>query len=118
MNQKQLERKVRYWQKILKLDHWEISCRLVGDGDIEGWGLSSIQSDYLDSHMRVKDPKFYKVSEDEKEMEFEKTVIHELLHCHTAILRPKKAKGIVPKEERVVVLLERAFYDLHKEIYE
>ncbi|HDZ27023.1 hypothetical protein LCGC14_1761830 [marine sediment metagenome] len=29
MNQKQLERKVKYWQKILKLDHWEITCELV-----------------------------------------------------------------------------------------
>lgn len=112
MNQKQLEKKVRYWQKILKLEHWNISCKMVEDKTIEGWGLSSIQVDYLDSHVQVKDPRFYEISQDEKEMEFEKTIIHELLHCHTAALRPKNAKGTVSEEEKCVVLLERAFYDL------
>ncbi|HDZ27352.1 hypothetical protein LCGC14_2158040 [marine sediment metagenome] len=118
MNQKQLERKVRYWQKKLKLDHWDISCALVGDKAIEGWGFSSVQTDYLNSHMKIKDPRFYEIPEHEKEEEFERAVIHELLHCHTAALRPRKAKGIVSDEEKCVVLLERAFYDLHKEIYE
>lgn len=112
MNQKRLERKVKYWQKILKLEHWDISCKLVGNKAIEGWGLSSIQRDYLDSHMQVKDPRFYEIPEDEKEMEFEKTVIHELLHCHTVALRPKKAKGIVSEEEKCVVSLERVIYNL------
>ena len=125
MNQKQLEKKVRYWQKILKLDHWDITCELVDDPrDIDhriacGWP----QPDYFTSHLKFVNPKTYRKGADSYKKvayhlvgKFDRCVIHELLHCHTTELAGKRSGG--PLEERLVTYLEKAFYDLHKEIYE
>ena len=115
MNQKQLERKVKYWQKILKLDHWDITCELVHTGDIDGRiGKSYPQPEYLCSHLKIMDPQFDK----KKECNTDRHIIHELNHCHTAMWSDKTKNKFKEEEELVVTTFEIVIYDLHKEIYE
>lgn len=114
MTQQQLEKKVKYWQNVLKLDHWDISCELVHSEDInKNLGRCNAQQEYFTAHIRIQNPKHYRFRKDEHEMEFEKTIIHELLHCHTAGMTDgTRNKELIKNEERCVTLLSRAFYDL------
>ena len=117
MNQKQLERKVRYWQKILKLDHWDISCELVHPSDIDyKHGMCDVQASYLKAFIRIHNPKYAK--NPERDNPIDRIIIHELLHCHISMVIPREETHEPSEEERVVTLLEKAFYDLHQEIYE
>ncbi len=111
MNQKQLEKKVKYWQKILKLDHWEISCGLADHETTDGrLGTSSSQPEYFSSHIKIMDPKFYIAPEEEDPID--RIIIHELLHCHLKIACPDKEPHERDEVERVITYLERAIYDL------
>lgn len=111
MTQKQLERKVRYWQKILKLDHWDITCTLVHSIDTDGrLATSTIQAEYLDSDIKVQDPKYYK--HPQLEDPFDRIIIHELLHCHFKLACPSDETHQCNEVERTITCLEKAFYDL------
>ncbi len=123
MNQKQLEKKVKYWQKILKLDHWDITCELIEDErDIEGHiGRGYPQSEYFSAHIKFLNPKHYRGGEkiysvEGKHLEgkFDRLVVHELLHCHTSGIMSlfDKSQEATKEEERLVTSLEKSFYDL------
>ena len=115
MTQKQLERKVRYWQKILKLDHWDITCCFVQPDENEGRiGTSSLQAPYLSVRLFILDTCFYKgrTQEDNPEESLNKIIIHELLHCHFGSLDNTKDTKANDNEERVITILERIIYDL------
>ena len=120
MNQKQLERKVKYWQKILKLDHWNITSEITDSFQLDGSGGDvKVEAEYFKAHIRILDPKYFNtpsVFEDDKR--FEVNLIHELLHCHTNPLTAGSSDHHRKEEERCVTLLSRVIYDLHKEIYE
>ena len=120
MNQKQLERKVRYWQKILKLDHWEITCQLAHSNQTDGsMGVSYSQGEYFTSHFKIENPQHLaNPKEYIEDGGLDRTIIHELLHCHLNTLIGKTTGFKRKILEMVVTNLEKVIYDLHKEIYE
>ena len=109
MTESQLAKKVKYWQKILKLEHWDITCELVHDGEIDGRiGQSFPQLDYLTSHIKIMDPQF----DQKREVNIDESIIHELLHCHTGPLGKADKKSAAREEELLVTYLQKAIYDL------
>ena len=60
MNQAQLEKKVKYWQKILKLDHWKITAHLVNHDILNNRvGDVTMESEYMSAQIRIQDPKHF-----------------------------------------------------------
>lgn len=117
MTQKQLEKKVRYWQKILKLDHWDIHAEFVNALELNGSGADiNVQAEYLKANVRVLKPEFYNTGSNRPtEERFETNIIHELLHCHTDPLTKGSSKHHLDHEERCVTTLAKAIYDLWPE---
>jgi len=107
MNQKQLEKKVKHWQKVLKLDHWDIKARLVDYKETDNRdGVSYIQWEYLVASVLVVDPKLY-TGELYDRANIDEVICHELMHCHMAGFETKDGSYEAKLEEQLVETMSR-----------
>jgi len=110
---------------LLNLSHWEINIK-KSNQDQDCNATCAIQHNYKQSDMNIHNS-FWKEDKNKQR----KTIIHELLHCHTSFpeipLNSIKdnpnisetdfdiiTKRIIDAEEECVELLARAFYKLIK----
>ncbi|WP_160112318.1 hypothetical protein [Salicibibacter kimchii] len=79
--QEELEQKLVYWQKILKLQDWDISIekkKMIGE-DFEGNVQCFLES--KEAFISILDED-YRPDDSLGEHDMEETLVHELLHLH------------------------------------
>lgn len=84
MTQKQLETRLKFWQKVLRLQDWSIAVSLVPSEDIEGaHGMCNYVTTRKAAVIRVMRHSDWK--EGEMPYDADQTLVHELLHLHFAL---------------------------------
>lgn len=107
--QKSAEKILRKWQSRLGLDEWNLKIRVCDQPGC--WGSADVLPQKKQAIIRV-DPRLHsEESVDDwpwKSADHERTIVHELLHCHLYQLRVKgKTKG--HHEEQIIHALSEAF---------
>jgi hypothetical protein len=109
-----LTQKLFMWQKRLKLEDWNITCRMVHPADLKPKTLGNIHwdSDVKRATISVLSPADYKMSFPDalKDMEF--TIVHELVHLQLSSLPRNEASRSA--EERAVNTLTEALLNLDR----
>jgi hypothetical protein len=77
-----------YWQKVLRLQDWDVEVRIVRQRDMAHGGAAELRtsSPYRAAVLTLRDPIDFKPSEsiyDGRMRDMEDSIVHELLHLHT-----------------------------------
>ena len=118
LTQKQLDKKLKYWQKILSLRDWDIRAEIVPlntmsnpshAGEIE-WDLQGRAA----SLTLVREQDYPSDAVDKTDIET--TLVHELLHLHLAAIRSKygDCENYVLFEEQAINALAKGYIKLHR----
>lgn len=107
-----------YWQKIMRLQDWDIDIKLLGAWEMEGrYGTCRAFLDRRKARIELTRIEDYPPDHDgDKFEEYEKTLIHELGHVFFAPLQldyDKPEEKLL--EEQMVYSLEHALYALSQE---
>ena len=96
----QLERQLKFWQKRLGLEDWEICLQVVRQSalDKNTWGNAEWDWDRKFAVINVLDPQDYNLKGNELRRDMECTIVHELVHIQVA---PLEAKDSEVREEVV-----------------
>ena len=118
LTQKQLDKKLKYWQKVLELRDWHIKARIVKSKDMPTKyyaGCVSWDLQYKAAKISILD--FEDIPTDViAEPDMEETLVHELLHLQLAPIHNDfgESTGYEMKEEQVINSLARALTKLHR----
>jgi len=101
---------MKFWQKRLGMDDWNVSLQLVRQSEIDpnAWGSSHWDLRAKTATIQVLDPRDYNLKGSDLELDMECTIVHELVHIQIAPLEPPNSntlEGIVNKI--MVALLNR-----------
>lgn len=116
-----LRRWLRYWQKLLSLQDWEIVVRICAPDDMDNkevQGEVEYQAHKKAAVVRLLDPRDYPPNPSWPQ-DMERTLVHELVHLHFAEkTTDEKLTGPVFDlvEERVVNATSQALVDLRRSI--
>lgn len=107
MNQKQLDKKLKKWQKKLYLNDWAISAKICRSRDMQGNSAGSVNWNLFDKTAFIR----ICASEDYPphtlaQQDMELTLVHELLHIHLGPLHDTFGTG--KKEEFYTLFEEQA----------
>ncbi len=85
MTERELKTRLKYWQKILRLQDWDVSIRYNSAVDMAENNQGQI---YLDCASRraminILQPNEYRTPIDKWKQDIDNTIIHELLHIIT-----------------------------------
>jgi sugar/nucleoside kinase (ribokinase family) len=79
----ELNERLIYWQKRLRLQDWGVNIRLCHPDEIDAQGLSCIKVTSKSVKIKILDPKYFNDLDAEIICQnWEITLIHELLHLH------------------------------------
>ena len=83
-----LDRQLRFWQKRLGLDDWNLSVQIVRQKqlDREIWGSAEWDPDTKVGTINVLDPRDYNLKGGELKLDMECTIVHELVHIQVSPL--------------------------------
>ena len=83
-----LDRQLKFWQKRLSLDEWNLSLRVVRQSQIDrnSWGASEWDPDTKTGVISVLDPRDYNLKGGELRLDMECTIVHELVHIQVSPL--------------------------------
>lgn len=113
MKRPDLDQLLRFWQTTMRLADWDIIAQykrhLQNDGSFIN-GQCHPQEKYKQALIYILDPIDYR--DQPVPQDIEKTLVHELGHCHMA---PFPAEHIL-HEEQAVESYTRALVSLHREI--
>lgn len=114
VNEGQVQRWVRLWQKRLALDDWDITAHIVRSQELKPDTLGNLRwnSASKTAVIRLMDPFDYDLPQDEIVADMEYTVVHELVHLQLAVLPKTPATKDI--EERVVNGIGEALFALEK----
>ena len=87
------------WQKVLRLQDWDISISVVRGKDMDfpdSYGLNSFDGLHKNSRIQIIDP-----LDLDEDVEFEENIVHELLHLHMADWL--KDDGLTPPECEIAI---------------
>lgn len=105
---KMIKALVAEWQKILKLEHWEITISVVPSKEFKaGHADIDVNFMYFIADMRIANIKFSQEALD-------KLIIHELLHVHLAGMNILIGTPEHTAEEQAVQIISRVIYDGYK----
>lgn len=95
-----LERQMHLWQKRLGLDEWNLSLRIVRQGEIDrnSWGAAEWDPQAKTGMISVLDPRDYNLRGGELRLDMECTIVHELVHIQVS---PLDARDELIREEVV-----------------
>ncbi|HEY2018565.1 MAG TPA: hypothetical protein VGH38_33905 [Bryobacteraceae bacterium] len=102
-----LDRQMRFWQKRLGLEEWNLSLRVVRQTEIDrnSWGAAEWDPDAKSGTISVLDPRDYNLHGGELKLDMECTIVHELVHIQVS---PLAARDEHVREEvvnRIMVAL-------------
>lgn len=117
--QKQLDAALAYWQKVLRLQDWDIEAKLVTPGDAgygsEGTCLINVR--HKCASIKVMNDKHRTAVGYSGEADNEDTLVHELLHIHLELMAPDD-DGSLDYElfEQTVDVLADCFVKLKRQL--
>jgi hypothetical protein len=85
MTQEQLEERTRYWQKVLRLQDWDVRVAIKRRHEFhveERSGEIILDRYERSANVRLLDPQDYP-PDCIRSQDMERTLVHELLHLHT-----------------------------------
>jgi hypothetical protein len=99
-----LDRQMRFWQKRLGMEEWNVELRIVRQQllDRDSWGTVEWDPDKRSALISVLDPRDYNLKGSELKLDMECTIVHELLHVH---ISPLEARDEEVREEIVNKLM-------------
>lgn len=117
MTQKQVNARLRYWQKVLRLQDWTLFAEITRAFDLDedcGAGQNNVLLAHKTAKILLRDPSDY-TGRQWVPIDVERILVHELLHCHFEGLWPKERKTScnVP-EEQVINALTDALIELER----
>ena len=83
-----LDHQVKFWQKRLGLDAWNISVRVVRQSEMDhnSWGTGEWDSAAKTGVISVLDPRDYNLRGGDLKLDMECTIVHELVHIQVSPL--------------------------------
>lgn len=83
-----LDRQMKFWQKRLGLEEWNLALRVVRQSEIDrnSWGSSEWDPDLKSGTISVLDPRDYNLKGGELKLDMECTIVHELVHIQVSPL--------------------------------
>ena len=95
-----LDRQMKFWQKRLGLEDWNLSVRLVRQSEIDrnSWGAAEWDPETKTGVISVLDPRDYNLRGGELRLDMECTIVHELVHIQVS---PLDARDELVREEVV-----------------
>src|SRR6476469_4412964 len=95
-----LERQMKFWQKRLGLEEWNLALRVVRQTEIDrnSWGAAEWDPDLKSGVISVLDPRDYNLKGGELKLDMECTIVHELVHIQVS---PLAARDEHTREEVV-----------------
>lgn len=117
LNQAQAEDRLRYWQRVLRLQDWDLRVEVVRwhefgqDGPYMGQMIPHVNKAVANIKLIAPDdasPGWM------REYDMEKTLVHELLHIHFQNARPNDAKADERGEERAIEAIAEALIALDR----
>ena len=95
-----LDRQLKFWQKRLGLEDWNLSLRVVRQQVIgnDSWGTAVWIPETRSGVVNVLDPRDYNLKGSELKLDMECTIVHELVHIRVA---PLQASDAGEREEAV-----------------
>lgn len=118
MTNKELQRLTKFWQKVLRLQDWELEVRITRGRDMADDGHQG-ECHYIQSLKQAKilivDPIDYP-SEAWEPQDIERTLCHELLHLHFAPFYSEKSEDDPERtaQEQAIEILARAYVNLKR----
>lgn len=116
LTQEQLEERLAYWQRVLRLQDWRVKARLVRERDFRNpgnqgeceWSLSTKVA-----IIRILDPVDY--SPDCAWLQdMERTLVHELLHLHFAPFRAESDTAEDISQEQAIDCIATGLVALYR----
>lgn len=117
LTRRQLEAMTTKWKNILRLSDWEIAAELKRAKDMSIEDVMGTCTHTLTkkiAHIEILNPRDY--SPDVLDHDAERTVVHELLHCHFA---PFEAKNKTPEDiaqEQAIHAISTALVELDRKL--
>jgi hypothetical protein len=95
-----LDRQMKFWQKRLGLEEWNLALRVVRQTEIDrnSWGAAEWDPDLKSGVISVLDPRDYNLKGGELKLDMECTIVHELVHIQVS---PLAARDEHTREEVV-----------------
>jgi hypothetical protein len=95
-----LDRQMKFWQKRLGLEEWNLSLRVVRQSQIDpdSWGTAEWYPESKTGVINVLDPRDYNLKGGNLKQDMECTIVHELVHIQVS---PLKAEDAAEREEVV-----------------
>lgn len=112
-----LKQACEYWQKVLRLQDWTVKVRFVRQYDLHSSQQANCSSNCAKkcAQIRIVSPDDY--SNPEWPQDVEKSLVHELLHLHTAPFTDVAPPPLpLMLEEQAIDSLAGAFVSLHREL--
>ena len=83
-----LDRQMKFWQRRLGLDEWNLSVRLVRQSELDPntWGGAQWDPEVKTGTISVLDPRDYNLHGGELKLDMECTIVHELVHIQVSPL--------------------------------
>ena len=83
-----LDRQMKFWQKRLGLEEWNLSLRVVRQSEIDrdSWGTAEWDPDAKTGLISVLDPRDYNLRGSDLKLDMECTIVHELVHIQVSPL--------------------------------
>lgn len=120
MTPKRLQCRLRYWQRVLRLNDWEIELRIVRRVVLDGAVGRCESPVYRSAIISLADPVDFTADDSPRMADLEDTLIHELVHLHMkdlGVVCAKSGQTMSPEqvaEERAVEALAGALLKLER----
>jgi hypothetical protein len=100
-----LDRQMKFWQKRLGLEEWNLSLRLVRATQLNrnSWGTAEWDPERKVGFINVLDPRDYNLKGGELKLDMECTIVHELVHIQVS---PLDARDETVREDVVNKIME------------
>lgn len=115
LTDEQLQERLTYWQKVLRLQDWDIRASIVRAWEMEchGAGENQWQTSTKTSLIRICDQVDWPPSQWPQDME--ETLVHELLHLHMAAFQPEHGTLEHTMMEQAICCIATGMVTLHRE---
>lgn len=117
--QRDLTDRLGYWQKVLRLQDWNLTIRIVNNGDLDAHGAVDGNVKFKQGVIKIADPATVDPkSGDRCPLDPEVTLVHELVHLHFCpfehLIDQEKNKQEHLYEELAIELVAQALVNLDR----
>lgn len=119
LTQEQAEERLAHWQKILRLEHWDVAIHVVRASAMDPGNQASIgwTPEKRMARIKLADPIDWPPGTDEAfPQDMENSIVHELLHIHFRDVEKKSEEPSDERTEQVIHVIACALVDLDRKV--